>query len=228
MSTEILIVDDNHINVIYLQTMLTKLGFSAVSATSGQSAIDLCQHSSINKTPFKLILMDIRMDGMDGIETTQSIRQLAEYQAVPIIAVSAEQVPPGDDKLFQQTVIKPINRATLVDLTTQYLQPGDKSEHQPTEGNSSVLQQLRQMLRQQLPQDIEKLKKFLNAHDGTNVRQHIHYILGSVKMCQLTDIELILNNLQQAVMNEGSFHQTQLMDQLEQASKKFCQPDVEE
>jgi len=79
MPTEILVVDDNRINLIYLHTMLTKLGYEAVSAANGQSAIDLCQQSIEKQKPFSMILMDIRMDELDGIETTRIIRQIPAY-----------------------------------------------------------------------------------------------------------------------------------------------------
>ncbi|WP_395375609.1 response regulator [Marinicella sp. W31] len=223
MSTEILVVDDNHINIIYLQTMLTKLGYSAVSATDGHKAIDLCMQSEIHKTPFKLILMDIRMDGLDGIDTTKEIRKISAYRNIPIIAVSAEQVTHVADGFFQKTVIKPISRATLVDLTEEYLQK--ESTQYSIDKKPDVLQQLRQMLRQQLPQDIKKLKNTLAEDDNEASRQQIHYVLGSVKMCQLTEIESILINLQQVIMREGQLNQPQLMDKLEQACQKFCYSD---
>ncbi|GJL94775.1 MAG: hypothetical protein DHS20C05_11800 [Hyphococcus sp.] len=82
----ILLVDDNEINLLVLETVLRELNFDkSVLATGGRDALaKLPQHR------IDLIFMDIQMPDLDGIATTKAIREMGgKYKDVPIIAVSA-------------------------------------------------------------------------------------------------------------------------------------------
>src|SRR5687768_9388998 len=78
----ILIVDDMPANLIALEAVLCD--YNVLSAHSGKEALDLFQKNAIN-----VVLMDIQMPGMDGFETARQIRQMENYNNVPIIFVTA-------------------------------------------------------------------------------------------------------------------------------------------
>ncbi len=80
----ILIVEDNELNINTISSYLTAKGYHPIVATDRQSAIKLTQKYRPN-----LILMDIEMPGMDGVETIARIRQQPELGAIPIIALTA-------------------------------------------------------------------------------------------------------------------------------------------
>ncbi|WP_455383546.1 response regulator [Salinispira pacifica] len=82
---EILIVDDDSLNVLVLQTILKKEGYRVRVVNNGRSALQL-----LSTERFALILMDITMPQLDGIETTRAIRTGGQVldPSVPIIAVS--------------------------------------------------------------------------------------------------------------------------------------------
>jgi PAS domain S-box-containing protein len=80
----ILVVDDNRDNRLVTQGMLEPLGFEVSHAESGAQGI--AQAHALHPD---LILMDLVMADMDGVETVNRLRQDAELQAIPIIAVSA-------------------------------------------------------------------------------------------------------------------------------------------
>lgn len=86
MKHKILIVDDIVINRVLLTELIKKLGYEYVQAGNGKEAIDLLQSDQID-----LILMDIEMPVMNGIETTQHIRNQMEmpFAKMPIIALTA-------------------------------------------------------------------------------------------------------------------------------------------
>jgi CheY-like chemotaxis protein len=79
---KILIADDNYINRRVLCLLLIRLGYEAKSMENGQECLE-----EVLKNPYDLLLLDIDMPIMSGIECTQSIRQ--EGLDLPIIAVTA-------------------------------------------------------------------------------------------------------------------------------------------
>lgn len=82
----VLIVDDNATNHIVVSSLLSRVVGEITTALNGQEALD-----RLKEKEFDLVLMDIHMPIMDGIETTLAIRsQPSNYQNVPIIALTAD------------------------------------------------------------------------------------------------------------------------------------------
>lgn len=85
---KILLVEDNKINQKVTKKFLTKWGVETTIADNGQIAVDLVQ-----KNDYDLILMDMQMPVMNGIEATKSIRALGyDFENLPIIALTASAV----------------------------------------------------------------------------------------------------------------------------------------
>ena len=80
--TRILVVDDDHGHRNMLMTLLTDWGFRLEGVDDGESAVTLCK-----ERPFDLILMDVRMAGMSGIEALKEIK--AYNPAIPILIMTA-------------------------------------------------------------------------------------------------------------------------------------------
>jgi two-component system sensor histidine kinase/response regulator len=87
----ILVAEDNLINQTLISHILTRLGYEAEVVANGQEALD-----ALNKTFYDLILMDIQMPVMDGLETTRLIRKQATKQPI-IIALTANAMQ-GDQE----------------------------------------------------------------------------------------------------------------------------------
>lgn len=121
-SKAILVVDDNKVNVKVISAFLKHFGIIADSAFSGQEAIDMVQ-----KKKYDLIFMDHMMPEMDGVETTEHIRDLEDdyFRQVPIIACTANVVK-GVEELFAQAgmddfVPKPIQIEVLQQKLEKFL-----------------------------------------------------------------------------------------------------------
>jgi CheY-like chemotaxis protein len=80
----ILIVDDFDDTRLLLKTWLQKKGFRVVEAEDGNRAISAAEHNRPD-----LIIMDVEMPELDGLEATRRIRRLENFAEVPIVAVSA-------------------------------------------------------------------------------------------------------------------------------------------
>ena len=84
LSAPILLVDDLPANLVALDAVLRNLGEPIVQAGSGQEAL-----SRLLKEDFAVILLDVRMPGMDGLETARYIRMASRTKSTPIIFVTA-------------------------------------------------------------------------------------------------------------------------------------------
>lgn len=110
---KILAVDDNASNLKLISSFLTDLGADVTAVNSGEKAIE-----SATKTSFDLILMDVRMPGIGGIEATKKIRHAEPNgKHVPIIAVTAHAM--ANEKItllssgMNDYITKPIDEAQL-------------------------------------------------------------------------------------------------------------------
>ncbi|MCU7932328.1 MAG: response regulator [Candidatus Thiodiazotropha sp. (ex Codakia rugifera)] len=85
----VMVVDDSNVNLTLAKTLLEKKGVAVVAVQSAVEAIDKVSHQS-----FDLILMDLEMPKMSGIEAASKIRQI-DYRTenIPIIAVTAHVLP---------------------------------------------------------------------------------------------------------------------------------------
>jgi PAS domain S-box-containing protein len=108
----VLVVDDREINRDILVNILQISGFQVEQASSGEEAIEKAQQSD-----FSLILMDIKMPGMDGIEVTSFLRQIEKYQSSSIFAVTANVLPELKKEIyrvkFNDIIHKPVRIGEL-------------------------------------------------------------------------------------------------------------------
>ncbi|MBF0188497.1 MAG: diguanylate cyclase [Magnetococcales bacterium] len=91
---EILIVDDSPDDALLLKTFLTNAGYGHLHfASSGQEAIRLLETapgSVPSRAPYDLILMDIMMPGLSGIETLQHIKSIPHWRQTPVVMVTGQ------------------------------------------------------------------------------------------------------------------------------------------
>lgn len=108
----ILIAEDNIVNQKLIERILHKLGYQTDTVSDGMQVLD-----SVVKKEYNVILMDIRMPEMDGIESTQAIRQMAIAQPY-IIAMTANGM--SNDKLeclqngMNDYVAKPLSTEEVI------------------------------------------------------------------------------------------------------------------
>ena len=84
----VLVVDDNPINRKYMHAMLQKLGHLVTVTKDGAEALDIA-----TRQPFELVLMDLHMPAMDGIEASRRLRERAMTPGMKIVALTADAFP---------------------------------------------------------------------------------------------------------------------------------------
>ncbi|MDB5153620.1 MAG: domain S-box protein [Mucilaginibacter sp.] len=122
LQLNVLVVDDNQINRLLINKVLTKWGATIDFAENGQEAID-----KIEENPnFDVVLMDIHMPVMGGLEATGIIRAKSEpyYQQLPIIALTASMLNSEVNEIsnagMNDYILKPFDPKSLYDKLTKY------------------------------------------------------------------------------------------------------------
>jgi signal transduction histidine kinase/CheY-like chemotaxis protein/CHASE3 domain sensor protein len=119
---DVLLVDDNPVNMVLNNRIMKSLApnMHLTEAANGLQALEECR-----KKQFSLIIMDVQMPIMSGIEATQHIRRLPEYQHIPIIGVTAGNVLGEKEKCLESGMNdflpKPIRRAELLEVLKKYI-----------------------------------------------------------------------------------------------------------
>jgi len=118
----ILVAEDNEINALLMRSLLGRLGHHAVITTNGEEALESWLSAESAGAPYDLVLMDIQMPKLDGIETTKRIRAREAGQRVrrtPILALTANTLVEDRYACFEAGMdgflVKPLDREKLSD-----------------------------------------------------------------------------------------------------------------
>lgn len=115
-SKRILLVEDDLVSQFYLKTLLSENGFDVQAVSNGKDAL-----SSFSKEKFDIIILDIQIPIINGIEVTKKIKEKENFKKkkTPIIALTAYSYE-EDKKLFIETgmdfcITKPIDEKLLLE-----------------------------------------------------------------------------------------------------------------
>jgi signal transduction histidine kinase/ActR/RegA family two-component response regulator len=94
----ILVAEDNRVNQVVVERHMQKAGHDVVLVSDGAAAIE-----TLTREPFDLVLMDVQMPGMDGLEAARTIRslQLPGSPRVPIVALTAHSRPEDVERCYE-------------------------------------------------------------------------------------------------------------------------------
>ena len=116
----ILIIEDDVLNMKLLRSILQLNQFVVLEAENAEVGIQLAREHKPD-----MILMDIQLPGMDGIEATKLILNDGELKKTPIIAVSSLAMESDKDHAlsvgFKEYITKPINKKNLISTIHRYL-----------------------------------------------------------------------------------------------------------
>mgnify|MGYP002516684317 FL=1 len=123
----VMVVDDIPVNILLVKGMLSKLHFNIMSATSGQEAIELLKRQKPS-----IILMDVMMPGMNGMETTKIIKANPSTKDIPVIFLSALtselDIKEGLAAGGSDFITKPFIQETLVNTIVNHIKLSDTAK----------------------------------------------------------------------------------------------------
>jgi two-component system cell cycle response regulator DivK len=125
-ATRILVVEDNVKNLKLVRDVLRHSGYDVFEATSGEEGVRMACEVAPD-----LILMDLQLPGIDGVEALRRIRAETGNRALPVVAVTAFAMPEDRRRAFESGftgyVTKPISVRSLPQQVHDFLVLGDAS-----------------------------------------------------------------------------------------------------
>jgi CheY-like chemotaxis protein len=127
-------VDDNPVNMLLNNRIMKSLVPDAhlTEVVNGLESLEECR-----KKQFSIILMDVQMPVMSGIEATRQIRMLPGYENIPIIGVTAGNVLGEREKCLESGMNdflpKPIRQADLLEILKKYISANGNNKNMDTD-----------------------------------------------------------------------------------------------
>ncbi|MEK4251625.1 response regulator [Paenibacillus sp. FSL W7-1287] len=164
---QVLLAEDNKINQLVAAEMLKHCNCKVTIANDGLEAIQ-----QIEKQSYDLVLMDIHMPQMDGLEATRYIRSQEQYRELPIVAVTANVLASDHEQYVLQgmnaVITKPITLQQLEQIIQQYTQKQasqqSKQNAQPVLANEELLVKLESLSSIDAKTAIERVNGKINIY----------------------------------------------------------------
>lgn len=242
---QLLVVDDNASNRLLLKSLLESAGgqqpLQIHSAPSGHAALDLARHA---QCPFDMVLMDIRMPDMSGLQTTQALRRLnSSWARCPIIAVTAHALKRERRQWltegFDDVLIKPAEERQLQALLHRFLDTRRNPHPAPTARATTPAAeaatvdltlgtQLAGGNKRQAQRQLDDLVESLGqsecemrlAHDQADLHallEAVHRLNGASRYCGVPALSLKLAALETRLRTDGMVHADQPLEEVYQA-----------
>jgi CheY-like chemotaxis protein len=119
----VLVAEDNEINALLTRTLLTRLGHLPVMAETGAKAVESWRTARDAGAPYDLVLMDMQMPGMDGLEAARRIRAAEAERGerpTPIVALTANAFAEDREACLaagmDDFLVKPLDRERLAEM----------------------------------------------------------------------------------------------------------------
>jgi CheY-like chemotaxis protein len=214
----VLAVEDNELNRMVLQVILKKCEVTVSIAHNGQEAIDLIQENE-----FDLVLMDVQMPILDGLEATKYIREELKF-SIPIIGLSAnamrEEVEICKQAGMNDYLVKPYSERSLVELmkkwsfkeravTVEQEQRVNEKEldlsmlKQYVGNDANILKDAVSGYLEHLPPQLDRLELALVGGDVLALRHELHQLKASLEIIGVRPEGLSFIGISNELKSEG-------------------------
>ena len=232
VSFRILVVEDVEMNQVVATRLLEELGHRAVVAGDGAQALALMKERGRNIIDFDLVLMDIQMPGLDGLETTAELRRLERennWPPLPVVALTAHAMKGDREKYLaaglDDYLTKPIllnELASLLDRLTSRLPKGaavrpdpayETKEPSAAAPAESVMDE--KVIKFSFGNNRNLLKKSMEIYirDAPNLMASLNAALKADDLKQTADLAHAIKGISSYYTKGGPFELARLLDQ---------------
>jgi signal transduction histidine kinase/FixJ family two-component response regulator len=187
-AARILVVEDNLVNQKVVTAILKKKRYTVQIANNGQEALEALRNCG--DQTFSLVLMDVQMPVLDGLEATRRIRSDGQWARMPIIAMTAHAMAGDRERCLEAGmtgyVSKPVNPAHLLSTLDEHLEPranpGPEKLEQASfgdakmSGDGDLAGGLLHLFLQLAPERLQKLRTAAACADSHTLAQELRRI----------------------------------------------------
>jgi CheY-like chemotaxis protein len=201
--SKLLVVEDNLVNLFYLETILADFGFEIDKAMDGLEAVQKCRENS-----YDLILMDVQMPKLDGISASKIIRKELNLNT-PIIAQSANSVQKDIDACYLAGMYAYIAKPFTIEQLTNKLSLFLKHTNSQNKENQSVQKlamkythkkedadKLYNLFVHTATQDLKSMKILIDAQSYNELKNLAHKLKGSFMAFEITEAMQICSKIE--------------------------------
>jgi two-component system, sensor histidine kinase and response regulator len=171
----ILVVDDNEVNQEFVGEALQRLGHTSQTANDGEEAL-----AKLEKDEFDLVLMDVQMPGIDGLEATRRYRETGKR--TPIVAITAHTGREERERCLESgmnaVLTKPIYASQLASIIATLT--GTEAILDAVGGNVKLLARVTDAFTKQTPALLLLMREAILHEDGEALYRGAHKLKGSV------------------------------------------------
>jgi PAS domain S-box-containing protein len=188
-----LLAEDNRVNQRLAVILLERRGHSVVVANNGREVLDQLEKAGPNA--FDVVLMDLQMPQMDGMEATEEIRQREKRTGahLPIVAMTAHAMKGDRERCLEGGmdgyVSKPISLPILTAEIDRVLSGEQSKIQEPAinpgellarlDGNNELMAELAQLFLEDAPREIQKIREAQTNGDAMRLENSAHALKGS-------------------------------------------------
>ena len=221
--TLVLVIDDNKLNLDIISHILNQANINVLTANSAQAGIDL-----VEQVMPDLILMDIQMPEMDGLQATTMLRQRYDRQQLPIFALTAHSELADEQRSFavgmNKHLTKPVVAANLLTAINELeITKGTFFDRSfalaQFSGDNTLLQVMLEKFAQLCDSHIQQLQVSTLANGLERLVHSIKGVSGNLGFNRLSNVAQQFESRLKETQNVEKPPMTQLKQELEQVSK---------
>ncbi|MBP3961298.1 response regulator [Paenibacillus lignilyticus] len=217
-SIHLLLVEDNYINQQVARETLLMHGFQVTVASSGQEAIKL-----LDTTKVDLVLMDIFMPEMDGVETTTQIRCNDAFKQIPIVALTANVLKEDHDLYIasgmNEVILKPLDINQLLSVIQKWLPmksapagiPLDKLRER-LDGNTAIMDHVLKLFKKEYEHFTGHVLVDLEEGNITKVKRDVHTLIGVARNLMADELAQAAVLFEEVLIEDTANFKSQLLE----------------